>query len=64
LRNLPRVLRYIWNFDRINRPLIEKLRMEHGRELPVRRLYTGIEVKTFLDTAPRVLLEARQRGIE
>ena len=37
--NLAEVLRFIWNFDRINRPLIEANRIAHGPDVPVRLLY-------------------------
>jgi adenylate kinase family enzyme len=53
LRNLPRVLRYIWKFDRINRPLIEKLRQEHGAQIPVRRLVDSRDVERFVTDATR-----------
>jgi len=64
LRHLPRVLSFIWNFDRRNRPLIEKLRLEHAPNVRLIRLNSGVEVTAFLASAPRVLLEARQCGIE
>ena len=51
LRNLPRVLRFIWNFDRINRPLIEKLRIEHGAQIPVRRLVGRRDAERFFNDA-------------
>jgi adenylate kinase family enzyme len=49
LHHLPRVLRFIWNFNRINRPLIERLRQEHGAQIPVRRLVDSRDVERFLD---------------
>ena len=33
--DLAKVLRFIWNFDRINRPLIEAQRIAHGPDVPV-----------------------------
>jgi adenylate kinase family enzyme len=51
LRKLPRVLRYIRNFDRINRPLIEKLRLEHGAQIPVRHLVDSRDVERFFADA-------------
>ena len=51
LRHLPRVLRFIWNFDRINRPLIENLRQEHGGQIPVRRLVDRRDVERFLSAS-------------
>ena len=32
--DLLKVLRFVWNFDRVNRPLIEQLRLRHGRGVP------------------------------
>lgn len=55
LRHLPRVLRFIWNFDRINRPLIERLRQEHGGQIPVRRLVDSRDVERFLDASGQKL---------
>ncbi|MEJ0026991.1 MAG: hypothetical protein WDN01_13270 [Rhizomicrobium sp.] len=48
LRKLPQVLRYIRNFDRINRPLIESFRMKHGPDVPVVRLADRGEIELFL----------------
>ena len=48
LRNLPRVLRYIWTFKANNFPLIEKLRLQYGADVPVRRLNGDTEVEAFL----------------
>lgn len=47
LGELPRVLRFIWNFDQVNRPRIEALRAEHGPDVPVVRLRTMVEVAMF-----------------
>ncbi|MGH7925255.1 MAG: AAA family ATPase [Candidatus Binatus sp.] len=38
IRDLTKVLRFIRNFDRVNRPLIEAQRIAHGPDVPVRRL--------------------------
>ena len=46
--DLAAVLRFIWNFDRINRPLIEAERIAHGTAAPVRRLTNRREIATFL----------------
>ena len=46
--NLAEVLRFIWNFDRINRPLIEANRIAHGPDVPVRRLTNDREIADFL----------------
>ncbi len=47
LKKLPEALRFIRNFDRINRPLIERLRMEHGPDVPVVRLRSDAEIAQF-----------------
>ena len=52
LRKLPEALRFIRNFDRINRPLIEKLRRQHGPDVPVVRLRNDAEVAAFLSRRP------------
>jgi adenylate kinase family enzyme len=38
LRKLPNVLRFIWKFDKVNRPRIEALREAHGPHVPVQRI--------------------------
>jgi adenylate kinase family enzyme len=48
LQHLPRVLRFIWNFDRINRPKIEAERLAHGPDVPVLRLRDRREVAALL----------------
>ncbi|MEI9991049.1 MAG: hypothetical protein WDM86_13515 [Rhizomicrobium sp.] len=48
LGKLPEVLRYIRNFDRINRPLIEALRIKHGPDVPLVRLRTEADVESFV----------------
>jgi adenylate kinase family enzyme len=48
--NLTKVLRFIWNFDRINRPLIEAQRIAHGPDVPVRRLTNDREIAAFLSS--------------
>lgn len=53
-RNLNRVLAFIWNFDRVNRPLIEETRAEHGPSVPVMRLRNDDEIAEFVRSA-RVL---------
>jgi adenylate kinase family enzyme len=47
---LAEVLRFIWNFDRINRPLIEASRLAHGPTVPVRRLTSSGEIAAFLSS--------------
>ena len=48
---LAKVLRFIWNFDRINRPLIEAQRIAHGANVPVCRLSNSREIAAFLASA-------------
>jgi adenylate kinase family enzyme len=48
---LVKVLRFIWNFDRINRPLIEAQRIAHGPNVPVCRLSSNREIAAFLASA-------------
>ena len=43
-----KVLRFIWNFDRINRPLIEAQRIAHAPKVPVCRLKDNREIAAFL----------------
>ena len=47
---LVKVLRFIWNFDRINRPLIEAQRIAHGADVPVVRLTNNREMDAFLSS--------------
>lgn len=42
-RDLLKVIRFIWKFDRVNRPRIEGQRIIHGADLPVVRLDTHRE---------------------
>ncbi len=51
IADLPKVLRFLWNFDRINRPLIETQRIAHGPNVPVRRLNNNREIAAFLASA-------------
>ncbi len=48
IAGLAKVLRFIWNFDRINRPRIEAQRIAHGPEVPVVRLTNDQEIDAFL----------------
>lgn len=48
--DLAKVLRFIWNFDRINRPLIESSRIAHGSDVRVRRLTNDREIASFLSS--------------
>jgi adenylate kinase family enzyme len=46
--DLPKVLRFIRGFDRINRPLIEAGIAEFGAHVPLRRLRTDREIDAFV----------------
>ncbi|MDP3869079.1 AAA family ATPase [Phenylobacterium sp.] len=47
--DLATVLRFIWNFERQNRPRIEALRIQHGPDVPVVRLRTDGEIAAFVE---------------
>lgn len=47
LKRLWRVLAFIRDFDRVNRPRIEALRLQHAPTTPVVRLRTSREIATF-----------------
>jgi hypothetical protein len=47
LARLWRVLTFIGSFDRVNRPRIEAMRLEHAPTTPVIRLRTSREIATF-----------------
>ncbi|HXW83232.1 MAG TPA: isopentenyl transferase family protein [Candidatus Binataceae bacterium] len=47
-RDLPKVLKYIWGFERISRPLIEAARMAHGADIPVVHLSDDPSVADFV----------------
>jgi len=48
LAKLPDALRFIWGFERKNRPLIEAGRLKHGPDVPLVRLRTGREIEAFV----------------
>ena len=50
IENLAKVLRFIWNFDRINRPLIEAQRLAHDPHVPVLRLKNSRAIAAFLSS--------------
>ena len=50
LTDLPKVLAFIWNFERVNRPRIEALIAEHGPTLPQFRLANDLQIARFLDS--------------
>ena len=47
---LAEVLTFIWNFDRVNRPRIEAMRISHGPDVPVRRLTGSRNIAAFLSS--------------
>jgi adenylate kinase family enzyme len=52
---LLKVLAFIRRFDRVNRPLIEKTRVLHGPNVPVRRLSGNREIAAFVSSYGDVL---------
>ena len=52
LRKLPEALRFIRNFDRINRPRIETLRLQYAPDVPVLRLKSDREIEAFALNRP------------
>ena len=48
LSGLLDVLKFIWKFDRINRPRIEAAISIHGPDVPVTSLRTAQDIETFL----------------
>lgn len=48
LEDVAKVLRFIWGFERINRPRIEALIEQFGRHVPLVRLRTETEVERFV----------------
>ena len=50
LSKLAEVLRFVWRFDRLNRPRIEAIRVCHGPDVPVRRLKRSCDVADFLSS--------------
>jgi len=47
---LAKVLRFVWSFERINRPLIEAQRIAYGPHVRVCRLKNNREIANFLGT--------------
>src|ERR1700733_4737021 len=47
---LAEVLTFIWNFERINRPRIEAMRIFHGPDVPIRRLTDSRDIAAFLSS--------------
>jgi len=52
-RQLPSVLRFIWHFERVNRPRIERLRRKLGSDVPVIHLSGEAEIDAFLLSLPK-----------
>src|ERR1700687_4978756 len=50
ITRLGKVLAFIWNFDRVNRPRIEAMRLSHGPDVPVRGLFGSRDVAAFLSS--------------
>jgi adenylate kinase family enzyme len=50
LRDLPKVIAFIWNFDRINRPRIEECRAIHGPNVPVIHLRSAEDAAAIEQT--------------
>jgi hypothetical protein len=50
IRGLGKVLAFIWNFDRVNRPRIEAMRVSLGPDVPVRRLTGSRDIAAFLSS--------------
>ena len=49
--DLAKVFAFIWNFDRINRPLIQAALETHGPAVRLMRLTSDREIAAFLDQA-------------
>jgi adenylate kinase family enzyme len=49
ISKLAEVLAFIWNFDRVNRSMIEAARIAHGSDIPVRRLTNDREIVAFVE---------------
>lgn len=47
---LPEVLAFIWKFDRINRPRIERLRVSYAPDVPVCSLAGNRDLENFLSS--------------
>ena len=46
--DLLKVMRFIWGFDRINRPRIEAARLRYGAQVPVIHLHGDQDIRAFL----------------
>lgn len=63
-RDLPKVLRFIRNFDRINRPRIKSGLARYGAHVPIIRLRTDRAVEDFVRGLPDLGTEAGLAGRE
>jgi len=52
-QDVSKVISFIWNFDRINRPRIEAARLRHGPNVPVVKLSSSAEIAQFLKRRTR-----------
>jgi adenylate kinase family enzyme len=50
MRDLPTVFRYLWYFDRVNRPLIEAQRLAYGSHAPAVHLRSNREIADFVSS--------------
>jgi adenylate kinase family enzyme len=50
LRDIGDVVRFIWVFDRVNRPRLEALKLQIAADIPVHHLSTREEVAEFLES--------------
>lgn len=48
------LLKYVWNFDRVNRPSIEAMRATVGSQVPVIHLCAGQQISEFLAELPDI----------
>jgi adenylate kinase family enzyme len=60
---LAKALRFIWNFDRINRPLIESQRIACGPDVPVVRFTNSRETDAFLSSCSQDDRRQRARNL-
>jgi hypothetical protein len=58
-----KVLAFIWNFNSHNCPRIEGLIRQYGANLPVLRLASDAEVRSFLKSGFRKLIDDRVEGV-
>ena len=61
--DIPKVLAFVWNFDMQNRPKIETLLRQLRPDLPVLRLASDDEVRSFLKSGFRKLIDNSVEGV-